>query len=404
MTQVRKRRVFYISGFDPRGVAAYHRLFAEESRKQAGWHGLTVEVGERRRADALSSVWRAGRPEAEGAAETTFEFLHWDDIVRERWQPGYRGLYRLALRVYWNGIFTTGLLARVFRVSKWPAVTGLAPALGLFGMPVLAVLAAWATFAVAETVFAQQAWAAPAAAAAAFALVAGAGLWLERAFALGWLLRTYAFVLDYGLGRMPELDARLDLFAQRIARYVEMADDDEIVVVGHSVGANLAVSVLARAAAINPDLWRRYRPVGLLTLGGTVPMLGLMPTAGTFRDELSLLAASRELHWVDMSAFEDAASFPLVNPLAASGITTVGDAGERPRVLSAEFRARLTSRTYYRAVWNLFRMHFQYLMASELELPDDYLAITTGKRVFRERFGGDPGAGPDDDDREGRKA
>jgi len=25
--QIRKRRVFYISGFDPRGVAAYHRLF-----------------------------------------------------------------------------------------------------------------------------------------------------------------------------------------------------------------------------------------------------------------------------------------------------------------------------------------------------------------------------------------
>jgi hypothetical protein len=400
MAEVRKRRVFYLSGFDPRGVAAYHRLFSEESQKQAGWHGLTVRVGERRRTDALSSVWRAGRPEAEGATETTFEFLHWDDIVRAHWHPGYRKLYRLAFRVYWSGIVTTGLLARVFRVSKWPVVTGLAPGLVLFGVPLLAVLAGWGVLAGADPAFPHSAWIAPAAAAAAFALTAGAGLWLDRAFALGWLLRTYAFVLDYGLGRIPELDARLDRFAQRIARYVETADDDEIIVVGHSVGANLAVSVLARAAGINPDLWRRYRPVGLLTLGGTVPMLGLMPTAGTFRDELSLLAASHELHWVDVSAFEDAASFPLVNPLAASGITAGQDAGERPRVLSGEFRNRLTSRTYYRAVWDLFRMHFQYLMASERELPDDYLAITTGKQVFRERFGGGPGSASVPEDRE----
>lgn len=386
MTVVRKRRVFYLSGFDPRGVAAYHRLFSEEAQKQAAKSGSSVTVGTRERVSALSSIWRAQRSSEHGAGETTFEFLHWDDIVREHWHTGYHRLYRIAPKVYWRLIVTTGLVARVFRVSKWPCVTGLAPGLGFFGIPVLALLAGWKSHALAAGVFPQAAWAAFLAAAAGFAAVAGLGVWLERTFTLGWLMRTYAFVLNYGLGEIPAMEARLDQFAQRIAHYIETSDDDEIVVVGHSIGANLAVSVMARATALNPDLWRRYKPAGLLTLGGTVPMLGMMPTAQVFRDELAVLAVNHELGWVDISAYEDAASFPLLNPLTASGIVAGQEGGERPMVLSGAFKDMLAPKVYYRAVWNLFRMHFQYLMASERELRHDYLSVTTGPLPFAERF------------------
>lgn len=275
----------------------------------------------------------------------------------------------------------------VFRISKWPIVTGLAPGLVLFGGPLLGLLAAWGGYTAAADAFPQFWWAAPLVGIAGFAAVLGIGFWMERAFSLGWLLRTYALVLEYGLGRIPELDARLDRFAEHIARYIEASDDDEIVIVGHSVGANLAVSVLARAAVSNPNLWR-HKPVNLLTLGGTVPMLGLMPTAGIFREELRVLALSPELPWVDISAFEDAASFPLVNPLTASGIAAGQEAGPRPQLLCGAFKEKLMPKTYYRAVWNLFRMHFQYLMASERDLPNDYLSITTGRLSFRDRFGG----------------
>lgn len=386
MTAIRKRRVFYLSGFDPRGVSAYHRLFVEEARKQAAWSGITVAVGERQRINPIASTWRAVRPAAEGAEETTFEFLHWDDIAREHWHPGWRWLYRLALKVYWNCTFLR-LVVSVFRISKWPIVTGLAPGLVLFGGPLLGLLAAWGGYTAAADAFPQFWWAAPLVGIAGFAAVLGIGFWMERAFSLGWLLRTYALVLEYGLGRIPELDARLDRFAEHIARYIEASDDDEIVIVGHSVGANLAVSVLARAAVSNPNLWR-HKPVNLLTLGGTVPMLGLMPTAGIFREELRVLALSPELPWVDISAFEDAASFPLVNPLTASGIAAGQEAGPRPQLLCGAFKEKLMPKTYYRAVWNLFRMHFQYLMASERDLPNDYLSITTGRLSFRDRFGG----------------
>jgi len=382
---IRKRHVFYISGFDPRGAAAYHRMFCDESQKQATRQGVCLQVGERVRVGSLSSRWRAERQTVHGPVETTFEFLHWDDLVRRHWHSGYPRLYRLLPKVYWDMIFKSRLFGKVLRVSKWPVVTGLAPGIGFMVFPVLALLAAWGANAAAASALPQFVWAAPVAGLVGFVAVVGVGVVVERVFALGWLLRTYAFVLGYGLGRIPELEPRMDEFAKRMAEYIGQSDDDEIVVVGHSIGANVAVSAMARALQCNPELCRGPVPVSFLTLGGTIPFLGLMPTAEVFRKELAALADSEELRWVDVSAYEDAASFPLVNPVLASGLTA--GRGASPLVLAGGFKEMLESRTYYKAVWNLFRMHFQYLMASERDVPHDYLAVTTDAVAFRERFG-----------------
>jgi dihydrolipoamide dehydrogenase len=42
---VRRRQVFYFSGFDPKGPAHYHRLYADEAAKAAVLGGYTVKVG-----------------------------------------------------------------------------------------------------------------------------------------------------------------------------------------------------------------------------------------------------------------------------------------------------------------------------------------------------------------------
>src|SRR5687767_9759930 len=128
---VRKRRVFYISGFDPRGVAAYHRLFSEESRQHAARFGVPLEAGPRKRQGRLSSTWSARLTAESGTVETTFEFPHWDDIARRHWHAGWRSLYVLAFKTYghWIGC---DILKRVYRISKWNFLTGIAPAVVLF--------------------------------------------------------------------------------------------------------------------------------------------------------------------------------------------------------------------------------------------------------------------------------
>jgi len=53
MSPVKKRHVFYISGFDPRGVEAYYRLFTEECPKHAA-----LAAGLRTlRQDGIETVW-----------------------------------------------------------------------------------------------------------------------------------------------------------------------------------------------------------------------------------------------------------------------------------------------------------------------------------------------------------
>jgi hypothetical protein len=387
---IRKRRVFYISGFDPRGVAAYHRLYAEESRAHAARFGVALEVGTRRREGPLSSVWSARRETEGGTVDTTFEFPHWDDIARRHWHAGWRRLYALAYKTYWYWIVASDfLLRRIYRVSKWNFLTGIAPALVLFLLPPLALAASLSGYVLGARYWPDGAWIAWALAAAGFAAVIALGWWLERFFSLGWLLRTYGFVIDCSLGRVPELDERMERFAERIAAYAEASDDDEIIVVGHSVGANVAVSVLVKALARKPDLFRS-RPVSLLTLGGSVPMQALMPWSGPFRRELEALAADPDLFWVDVTATQDVASFAGHNPVTASGVTVAGAPAGKPLVEPGGFRERLAPENYERASWDVFRMHFQYLMASEREWPNDYLSLTTDEKPFRERFAQEP--------------
>jgi pimeloyl-ACP methyl ester carboxylesterase len=361
-------------------------MYCEESQKQAARSGISVRVSERRRGGRLASTWHVERAGNGAAVDTEFEFMRWDDIVRRHWHSGLARLYLLAIPTYWHMTVTTGLLGRVFRIAKWTFLTGIAPAVVLFGIPLVALCVGWTVYAMWPQT-ASSGWWPLLTGSAGFLAVSALGLLMERKLSLGWLLRIYAFVVGgYARGKIPELDERIDRFAERIAKYVRTSDDDEIVVVGHSVGANVAVSVLARALAIDPQLYSRYRPVGLLTLGGSIPMLGLLPSAQGFRDELAQLAADPDLAWVDIAAPQDAAAFARLNPVTASGVALGEAAPLRPHVVSASFRETLSPETYSKAVWDLFRMHFQYLMASEQERVHDYLSVTTDAKRFQERF------------------
>ena len=46
---VRRRHVFYLSGFDPKGASYYHALYRAEAAQQAEVNGHTIEVSPRHR-------------------------------------------------------------------------------------------------------------------------------------------------------------------------------------------------------------------------------------------------------------------------------------------------------------------------------------------------------------------
>jgi hypothetical protein len=200
-----------------------------------------------------------------------------------------------------------------------------------------------------------------------------------------YLMKDYAFSSSLRGAYPPEQEARMAEFADRIAEVLE-SDVDEVLIVGHSSGAYIAISVLA-------DLIRAGRvPEGgpvlsLLTLGHVIPMVSFLPDAGRLRGDLAYFSA-QDVAWVDVTAPGDGCAFALCDPVAVSGVAPEGK--RWPLVISAAFSQTLSPARQAALKWRLFELHFQYLNAFD-NLPDrfdayDYFRITAGPMTLGARF------------------
>lgn len=381
---VRKRRVFYIPGYDPIPPRRYRELFRKEGALQAQISGYQLQMGASAAVQGFG--WRANAQISGHSCDSDFQVLVWSDIVRDSMANSVLATYGQLLITAWAYI-GTGALWRLMRLRKGPVIAALYPVVALLGQLALALMlaagVAWALVAGAQAL-ALPHWAGMAlgALAASGALMATLG-WFranDNRFCAYYLMHDYAFSARYYGAVPPQLEARMAAFTQTVAAALD-SDADEVLVVGHSSGAHLAVSVLA-------DLLR-HQPVapgrlGFLSLGQVVPMVSFLPRAGRLRADLAYLAAHEGLTWVDVSAPGDGCSFALCDPVAVSG---VAPAGQRwPLVISAAFTQTLSPARWQALRWRFFRLHFQYLCAFDRPKDYDYFQITTGPISLAQRF------------------
>lgn len=368
--RVKRRHVFYISGYDPRGPSHYHRLYKEEAAKQASINGLVCEVGPRRSVSPVESMWGI----TSAATVTAYSFLRYDDLMRARWTKTNWQVLGEILR-YAYLFIRRGVFRRVLFVS-WPMLVTTLYAPGLVMLAVLVSILAGVG------VGAFAGWIAGVlVAVAVFAGLAQLRAPLEDKITAFWLARILSFIADQGSDSLPELDQRIDAFAQRIAGVLRDDPPDEVLVVGHSVGTQLAVSVAARVMRLEPGA-----RLSLLTLGHTIPLQSLQPGAEKFRAELVEVAGNPNVDWIDVSAAIDSACFPLTDPVTTSGLAQADGANPSPKLVSARFPKLFTPATYARLRRQFQRAHFQYLMAAELSGDYDYFLITAGDRILGDRF------------------
>ena len=198
-----------------------------------------------------------------------------------------------------------------------------------------------------------------------------------------YLMQDYAHTARHRGAYDPELSTRLDAFVHSIE---EALGDryDEVLVVGHSSGAHLGVSVLARLE--RAGVVTQKSPVSFLSLGHVVPMVSFLPAATELRSDLKQLGNSDAVTWVDVTAPGDGCSFALYDPVAVSG---QGDGTQYgPLVLSAAFTQTLSDARWRALRWRFFRLHFQYLCAFDRPGFYDYFQITAGPHTLRDRFQG----------------
>ena len=398
--QVRRRRVFYIPGYDPIHPRRYRELYRKEGAAQAAVSGYEIALSPKQgpKQDKGRYGWHVEALMDGQAVQADVEVLVWSDIVRDSMAQGIVATYLQLIRTAWTYI-ASGALFRLMRLRKGPVIAALYPVGFLIVQLALAVLAGIVVLAAFtrgwEMVLSPEgAWFPPYFALSVYiglALGVVAGVMVLRWFKARdgkffayYLMHDYAYTARLRGANPPELEARLAEFAAEIAG--ALADDvDEVLVVGHSSGAHLAVSVLAdliRAGRVPKD----GPALSFLSLGQVVPMVSFLPDARRLRADLAYLGARDELTWVDVTAPGDGCAFALCDPVSVSGVAT---ADKRwPLVISAAFTQTLSPERWRELRWRFFRLHFQYMCAFDRPGDYDYFRITAGPLTLGARYAG----------------
>lgn len=386
--QVFRRRVYYIPGYDPFHPRRYRELYRKEGGAQAAISGYALALSPKSAGGAYG--WDVATTIDGTDVQTQVEVLVWSDIVKVSMETGILGTYRQMLstaRIY----IGSGALWRLMRLRKGPVIAALYPVVFLIAQAVLAACAAALVYFAGAA--AMQSIIGTAGQFVALTLGVAAGVLLLRWFRqidnklfAYYLMHDYAYSAQFKGANPPELEARMAHFGDTIA--ASLTDDvDEVLIVGHSSGAHLAVSVLS-------DLIRGQRvtaggpALSFLSLGHVVPMVSFLPNAHRLRADLAYLSASDALVWVDVTAPGDGCAFALCDPVSVTGVAPAEK--KWPLVFSAAFTQTLSPERWKELRWRFFRLHFQYLCAFDRPRDYDYFQITAGPQTLGARYAGRP--------------
>jgi len=382
---VRRRLVIYVQGYDPRGLPEYYRMFRQEFRKTLALYGLTGSVGKpKSERDRFVTTWHADMHGPGWDVDTTYMFLRWEDIIRRDFaRPAWWKVPAMYLAMLYS--IADGMVWRTLK-AHWR--------FGFFILYPMVLVTLWALAGAlvglgAATVFAASGlppWLGDGlGAAVGLAAFVAAVQATEKHTYLLYLCDDIASTWQFAHGRRPDWEARMDLFAGYVVDAVTASAADEVVLVGHSSGSFLAVDVLDRALARDPQLGGHGRPVRLLTIGANLPVIGFYKRAQWFRDRLRRLAVSDQVGWVDFQSRHDIMNLWPFDPVAGHGIDP-GPARRNPQVVSISFRDMWRPGNFGRRRWRFFQAHFQFLFANELTgAPYDYYLVCCGPQDLAAR-------------------
>lgn len=376
---VRRRRVFYIPGFDPYPPRRYREFYRKEGADQARYSGYRINLR-----GAGPAAWEVDAVVEDQEVSAHVDVLVWSDIVNASMDQGICATYIQMCRTAWIYI-GSGALFRLMRLRRGPVIAALYPvAFLLLQLLMAATLVGLIGFIGYELLPISIAWVSLLLGAVAGAVLMRAGRRLDNRILAYYLMHDYAFSAELRGAYPDALEERIRQFEDQIAEAMVDPETDEVLIVGHSSGAYLGVSVLA-------DLLRDGRleqskaAVGFLSLGQVVPMVSFLPKADRLRRDLHDLSKTDALAWVDITALGDGCAFALCDPVAVSGVAPAE--GQRwPLVISAAFSRTLGADQWKRLRRAWFRLHFQYLYALPHAEDYDYFRVTAGPLTLAARY------------------
>jgi hypothetical protein len=385
---IRRRHVFYVEGYDPRGAEGYHRLFARELKRFTQTWGIEATLSELAVDSDDIAHWTVATKAPNWQTFTRYEFVRFEHVVNAgARRPMARQIARtlqwmfddLASGAFWRTVRAAWRFALHLMVVQ-------APLVGWLALTIAAGCGAGFALARATASVPAGIFAGAFVAAALLALLRPLSEWsVLLQVANGWPL-----MRDFARGRPSGYDRPVEAFARRLVAATRAGEVDEILIVGHSAGGLTAPIVTTRALELDPDLGRHGPRVALVTVGSLLPAFALHPAAGRMRDAVRRLALEPAVRWVDCQARKDIMNFWDFDPVAGVGVD-VGAAGTNPMVWPVRLRDMLTDAAYDRVRGSQFRMHYQYVMANDRRAPYDYFMLVCGP-VEVTRWAKDPDA------------
>lgn len=351
------RRVVHLGGYDPVTPTAFFARFNRElARSAACWNATVSTHGFV--ADDERAVWISEMRGPGWTAITEHELLRWDDVIAghrsgstmSRWLRGIAAFLDFSVH---------GALWRYLAIAWRYAVFFLYP----FAMLV-------AAFALSIIVF------------RTLAAAIGLPFWLGLLIGLG-----AAFAASYAMVRQGHIGHLLDDwdFAKRLirspdpvisgrlqaasARLAALPPDIDVQVVGHSLGAVLAVELLDHAIGqLDPP-----RDVRFIALGSSILKLALHDKATALRGQLERVNSSGRIRWIEYQSLSDVMNFYKTDPVRLLKLD-----GPSPIVRQVRFK-RMLNPDYYRKIkTNFFRLHCQFVSGNDQRAAFDYMIVTCG--------------------------
>ena len=210
--QVRKRKVFYIPGYDPIGPRRYRELYRTEAKKQERISGYELNVKGRSRGNE-NYGWDVNARIDDQETDTSFEFLLWSDVVQDSQSRTILSTFWLLVRTAWIYL-STGALGRIGRTRRFPVFVALYPVFALTFQFNVALVSGYSIFVIVNLVM-------------SWLLALGFGIFifwmtlqifrkLDTSFFAYYLMHDYGFSASKMGKNPPELELKITMFATSV--------------------------------------------------------------------------------------------------------------------------------------------------------------------------------------------
>ena len=365
---VKRRCVISIGDYEPIDIEQQFANFQRELQRFGQTWNITARPSPFKvEADGAIAVCQIETEAPNWSVHTEFRQLNWSDIFEKefrRW--GFVRIWRAIKAI--TDFATSGTCWRSFRLN-WR--------FGLFFFyPVIIVL----FFAIAALWLATLLGnlAVPFALSLSFAIAAVLlVIFVKRVdpLALPRIISMWIILYDLVHQKRAGLAERLGVFTQDIVEKLEAGGFDEIVIVGHGLGAVIQPIIVDRALWALPKFGKDIgQSISLLSLGSLLLAVGLHPEAALVVGPVSRIARDRMIYWVEYQARTDVISFPGSNP-----VTEIFDQHHNTPVLQdIKFKEMIDTGAKRQFRESVYQKHRQFVQANSKKYFYDFFMVCCG--------------------------